>query len=518
MFSTILSAAVLGMDIIFIHVEVDIAQGLPGFMLVGYLSSEVKEAGERVRVALKNAGIPLPPMRITVNLSPANIRKEGTAFDLPIAVGILKALGHISKECTDGMLVVGELGLGGNINPVRGVLPLVKKAKEEGIVRCLLPARNDREGKLIDGIEIIGVRDLQEVMEYLKEGKRYTIEKETDKRQKDKKQKGMKADDGRNILDFGEIRGQAGAKRAAEIAAAGFHNLLLIGPPGSGKTMIAKRIPGILPPLTEEESLEVSSIYSIAGLLTDDCSLIKKRPFMNPHHTITAQALSGGGKMVKPGMISLAHKGILFLDELPEFKTNIVDMLRQPLEEKKIRIVRLGGDYTFPCDFMFVAAMNPCPCGYYPDMGKCSCTPQRMKRYQGHISGPVLDRIDLCAGVSRITAKQLSQGNWEESSACIRNRVMQARKMQEERYAGKDYKYNALLPLAELKNYCYLDKREELLMEKAFQSTQMSVRCYYRVLKVARTIADLDGSEKVEGIHIEEALECRMGGEKYWGT
>lgn len=222
--------------------------------------------------------------------------------------------------------------------------------------------------------------------------------------------------------------------------------------------------------------------------------------------------------MVKPGMISLAHKGILFLDELPEFKTNIVDMLRQPLEEKKIRIVRLGGDYTFPCDFMFVAAMNPCPCGYYPDMGKCSCTPQRMKRYQGHISGPVLDRIDLCAGVSRITAKQLSQGNWEESSACIRNRVMQARKMQEERYAGKDYKYNALLPLAELKNYCYLDKREELLMEKAFQSTQMSARCYYRVLKVARTIADLDGSEKVEGIHIEEALECRMGGEKYWGT
>ena len=517
MFSTIISAAVLGMDVALIHVEVDIARGLPGFMLVGYLSSEVKEAGERVRVALKNAGISLPPMRITVNLSPANIRKDGTAFDLPIAVGILQALGYISEKTTCGMLTVGELGLNGSVNPVRGALPLVRRAKEEGIMKCMLPVKNYGEGRLVEGMEIIGVRDLQEVMDYLKEGKKEKAGHIPGREMKAGGEKREKTEkDG--MPDFGEIRGQAAAKRAAEIAAAGFHNLLLVGPPGSGKTMTAKRIPGILPPLTEEESLEVSSIYSIAGLLSNDCSLIKQRPFMEPHHTVTAQALAGGGRMVKPGMISLAHKGILFLDELPEFKTSIIDMLRQPLEEKKIRVVRLGGSYTFPADCMFVAAMNPCPCGYYPDIGRCSCTPQKIKRYQGHVSGPILDRIDLCAGVSRVTAEQLSRASKEESSKTIRERVVKARKIQEERYAGKTYRCNALLPQAELKDHCRLERKEEQLMEKAFQSMQMSVRCYYRILKVARTIADLDGCEKVEEIHIEEALECRMGGETYWGT
>ncbi len=506
MFSTITSAAILGMDVVLVHVEVDIAQGLPGFMLVGYLSSEVREAGERVRVALKNAGITLPAMRITVNLSPANIKKEGTAYDLPIAAGILEALGHIPRGSTEGMMIAGELGLNGGINPVRGVLPLVRKAKEEGYRRCLLPKENYKEGMLIDGIEIIGMPGLKESIEYLKCGKKYIWEEETAKEEKGEG----------SLPDFSEIKGQAAAKRAAEIAAAGFHNLLLTGPPGSGKTMIAKRIPGILPPLTEQEELEVSSIYSIAGLLSNACSLVKQRPFMDPHHTITAQALVGGGKTVRPGIISLAHKGILFLDELPEFKPNMINLLRQPLEEKKICIARLGGNYIFPADCMFVAAMNPCPCGYYPDIGRCSCTVQKIKRYQGRISGPVLDRIDLCAGVSRVSPTQLSWATKEETSACIRNRVMQARRMQDERYAGKDYKYNALMPQPDLKSYCMLGKKEERMMEKAFLSMQLSARGYYRILKVARTIADLDGSEKIGEIHLEEALECRIGGEKHW--
>lgn len=508
MFSTIISAAICGMEVVLVHAEVDFAQGLPGFLMVGYLGSEVKEAAERVRVALKNSGISLPPMRITVNLSPADIRKEGTSFDLPIAVGILRTLGLIPEQSTEGIIIAGELSLNGAVNPVRGVLPLVRKAKEEGLPRCLIPMENYEEGRKVAGIEVIGVSHLEEAIDYFKTGKKCM------KHTAEKKEGGEYGDE----PDFREISGQSGAKRAAEIAAAGFHNLLLIGPPGSGKTMIASRIPGILPPLTEEESMEVASVYSISGLLSGSGRIRSQRPFVNPHHTITAPALVGGGKPVKPGVISLAHKGVLFFDELPEFRANVIDLLRQPLEEKKVRIARLGGTYTFPAEFMFVGAMNPCPCGYYPDQNKCRCTLHNIKRYQGHISGPVSDRMDICAEAAPVTVKQLTAAGSEnaESSAVIRKRVTAAREIQKERYRGKSYCFNALLPQADIGTFCGLEKAETRFMEKAFGMLELSARAYYRVLRVARTIADLDGSGRITENHLAEALECRMAGAKYW--
>lgn len=502
MFSTIISAAVCGMEVVTVHAEVDLAQGLPGFLMVGYLSSEVREAGERVRVALKNSGISLPSMRITVNLSPAGIRKSGTAFDLPIAVGILQAMGKIPGKSLEKLLIVGELSLDGAVNPVRGVLPLVQKAKREGMERCLVPMANYREGRFVEGIEVIGAADLTGVIEYLKNGKKKEISEEREKEARAETDK-------KEIFDFSDIRGQMTAKRAAEIAAAGFHNLLLLGPPGAGKTMIAKRIPSILPPLSEEECMEVSSIYSIAGLLGREKARISERPFIAPHHTITPQALVGGGKMVKPGLISLAHKGILFLDELPEFKVNVIDMLRQPLEERQVRIGRLGGNYVFPAEFMFVGAANPCPCGYFPDMTKCRCTQQAVSRYQTRISGPIRDRIDLCAEAEPITIRQLSRKERGESSRTIRDRVIRARNMQKERYLGKTYDCNALIPQSEIQGNCYLETREQHFMEKAYEALQLSARSYYRILRVARTIADLDGSEKIAELHLAEALEYR---------
>lgn len=514
MFSTITSGAIHGIDSYLTSVEVDAAQALPGFDMVGLLSVEVKEARERVRVALKNAGIILPPVRITVNLSPANIRKEGSAFDLPIAIGILTSLGYIPKECIDKTLVIGELGLAGEVKPVSGILPIVMEAKKQGYRRCIVPQQNAVEGAVIQNIEIVGVIDLNQTLTYLAtpEIRKHAvieptiIDVETLFRKKS----------GSGQPDFADINGQDIVKRAVEVAAAGFHNIIMIGSPGSGKTMIAKRIPGILPPLTMSESLEVSKIYSVSGLLNQNEALITNRPFLDPHHTISEQALAGGGRIPRPGVMSLAHRGVLFLDELPEFKRATIEIMRQPMEDRKIHIARSYGTFTYPADFMLVGALNPCPCGYYPDTNRCNCKPYEIHKYMNRISGPILDRVDICVEAASIGIEELTRNEKNETSEQIRNRVIKARQRQEYRYRGTSYRFNADVGAKDMKRYCSLGLKEQGLMEEIFKTMNLSARAYHRIIKVARTIADLEESEEIREIHVSEAICYRMVNQKYW--
>ena len=397
MFTRIMSAAIVGMDVIPVQVEADVSDGLPHFTMVGFVSSQVKEAGDRVRTALKNIGSALPPKRITINLSPADVPKSGSGFDLPVALGMLAAMEIFSPESLTGIMAVGELSLSGEINPVAGILPSAMKAREIGVSTMLVPRANLGEARLVDGLTVIGCASLPEVIDFLRDGVR-----PEDRLSREEQEINS------YTVDFSEIRGQDGVKRAAAISAAGFHNLLMIGPPGSGKTMIAKRIPTIMPPLTRDESLDITKIYSIAGLLSPDSPIMGTRPFRSPHHTMSPQALAGGGRIPKPGEITLAHRGILFLDEMPEFSRGSLEILRQPLEDREIIIARQAGTFRFPADFLLLAAMNPCPCGYFPDRSRCKCTPLEINSYLNRISQPLLDRIDLCVECPAVSIDELT--------------------------------------------------------------------------------------------------------------
>lgn len=524
-FSTILSAAIEGLRVEFVQVEADVSNGLPVFHMVGYLSSEVKEAGERVRTAIRNSGFDYPPKRTVINLSPATLRKRGASFDLPIAVAILSSLGQIPPDRTGKCLIIGELSLDGRVRKVPGILPMAMEALENGITCCIIPKENEAEGNLVGGMRVVGVESLQDAVVFLRgEDERcatgYIQGAETghvtvqDRRETEHSDPASVQD--RAMPDFSQIKGQENVKRAAEIAVSGGHNLLMIGPPGSGKSMTAKCIAGILPQPDLKESMEITKIYSVLGLLEEESPLIRTRPFREVHHTATRAALIGGGVIPRPGEISLAHGGVLFLDELPEFKKNVLEVLRQPLEDRCIRLSRTYGNYTFPADFILVAAMNPCPCGCYPDMEKCTCTPAQIQMYLSRISHPFLDRIDLCVEAPRIKYEELTEKRAGESSADIRERVCRAREIQTERYRGTGIVTNSMLGNDDLKRYCELGAEESKLMKHAFTTMELTVRAYHRVIRTARTIADLDGEARIREAHLHEALGYRMVDRKYW--